>query len=44
MHTASAWGRADVVNLLVQAGANLNLQANVRSLTCTYIYTIEILL
>ena len=50
MHTASYNGYAavasqynkpdvaDVVNLLVQAGANLNLQDNVSSLTCTYIY------
>ena len=38
MHAASREGIADVVNVLIEAGANLNLQANVSSLTCTYIY------
>ena len=37
IYAASEKGRADIVNLLLQAGANLNLQTNVSSLTCTYI-------
>jgi len=40
MDIASRWGKADVVHILVRAGADLNLQSKVSSLTCQ-IYTIE---
>ena len=40
MDIASRRGKADVVHILVRAGADLNLQSKVSSLTCQ-IYTIE---